>query len=148
MAKNAKLTTSQIYKYPVADVFRIITESIITQMQGAGREHNLNFYDPVGRTSDYTLTKGTRNIPVHFEILAFDQDSRFSYLFVVGGVRTEIIWELEEFDNQTVNVTYSEIAGNTSIFNQLIKWFNRKKFHRTANGYFYMIDSVLEQEKL
>ena len=146
MAKKAQASTEQIYKYPIEDVFRVISESIIKQMQGPGKKNNLNLVNPLGKESDYLIKQGSRELPVHFEVTAFEKPKRFSYLMVYNNVRTETEWILEDYDAQTTNVTYIERAGNSSIFNKLLLLLNKKKFHRTANGYFYQIDVVLEKE--
>lgn len=146
MAKYAQESTEQIYKYPIEAVFKVITESIIKQMKGPGRKNNLNFVNPVGKESDYTLKNGTREVAIHFEVTEFEPSHRFAYLMVVDRVRTEISWDLEDYDKNTTKVVYTERAGNSSFLNKIIKLFNKKKFHRTANGYFYMIDSVLESD--
>ena len=146
MAKPVQEKTEHTYQYPIQDIFRVITESIIKQMQGAGHKNNLNLNNPVGKESNYILKRGTKEIPVHFEVLTYEKPTQFSYLFVVDRTQTETEWILEDFADNTTKVTYIERARNTSFINRLIKMLNRKKFHRTANGYFYMIDTVLEKE--
>jgi len=147
MKKRAKISLTYTYAYPVEDVFRIITESIITQMSGKDKKHNLTIEDPLGKTSDYFITHGKRKLPVHFEITTFKQPYEFTYVTTYNNTTTEQTWLLKNTDKKNTHVTYTERATNTSVLNSLLLFFNKKQFNTTANTYFERIHTALEQTK-
>lgn len=145
MEKKAQASATKLYPYPIENVFRVIVESIIKQMQGPGKKNNLNYINPLGKTSDYTIIRGKRALPVHFEITTFQRPHRFTYIMNYNNTRTEQEWILEDYDAYTTNVTYTERATNTAFLNQVLLFMNKKQFKRTTKQYFYRIESVLQQ---
>ncbi|MGL5042877.1 MAG: DUF3284 domain-containing protein [Culicoidibacterales bacterium] len=143
----AKLDTTQTYKYPIDDVFTTISDSILKQMKGKGRKNNINLTNPQGKISDYQIKQGNKQIPIHFEVIAYQKPNLFKYEMTVDRTRTVISWELEEFDTETTNVVYSEATPEKSFIYSIFAFINKNKFRRTSDGYFYSIDSVLEKNK-
>jgi Rho termination factor, N-terminal domain. len=143
----AKATTDQVFGYPIEHVFEVITKQILTQMQGKGKEHNINVSNPkIGATSDYILRQHRREIPVHFEILDYEDCALFKYIMVVGTTKTISTWQLDSYAPETTNVIYSEESPTKSFYYSLLLFANRSKFRRETNGYFYVIDQQLENE--
>jgi len=148
MKKRAEISLSQTYSYKNEDVFRVIFESIIKQMQASGKKHNLTYKNPVGKTSDYIIVRGKREYPVHFEVTQFERPHHFSYITTYNNTTTEQAWTLEAYDKQTTHVTYTERAMNTSLLNKILRFLNKNQFERTAKGYFAQIHTALEQTAL
>jgi len=148
MEKRAAVSSNQTYPYPIEDVFRVIVESIIKQMRANGKKHNLNYTNPLGKTSDYVIVRGKREIPVHFEITKFTRPYHFAYVIAYNNTITEQEWMLKDYDSCTTNVTYTERAKNTSVLNNFLLFLNKKQFKRTAFEYFYRIDRILEEMTL
>jgi uncharacterized protein YndB with AHSA1/START domain len=145
MKKRAEISLTYTYSYRIEDVFRIITESIITQMSGKDKTHNLNNKNPLGKTSDYFITHGKRQLAVHFEITAYEHPTKFTYITTYNNTTTEQTWLLKSIDKTTTHATYTERATNTSILNKLLLLFNKKQFNTTARTYFERIEAALEQ---
>lgn len=145
-SKMAKATTDQTYEYPIQDVYKVITESILKQMKGKGKKNNIVLKSPLGSTSDYTITKNNKERAIHFEVIAYEKPYNFSYIHTVDTTETITHWVLEDFSATTTKVTFTQESGRKSLWYSLFSLINRKAFHRTANGYFYSIDAVLEKE--
>jgi len=145
MKKRAEISLNQTYAYPIEDVFRVIFDSIITQMKANGKKHNLNHKNPLGKTSDYIIVRGKKELPVHFEVTKFNRPYEFSYIMEYNNTKTEQEWRLAAYDDATTRVTYTERATTTSFLNNVLRFFNKKQFIRTATGYFERIHAVLEQ---
>ncbi len=142
----AKLSAKQTYRYPIDDVFKTITDSILKQMKGKGKKNNISLTSPAGKVSDYTIKRGTKDVPVHFEVTEYEKPTRFVYSMAVQKTQTIIKWELEEFDATTTHVVYSEETPVKSFIYTIFGLMNRNKFRRSSDTYFYQIDAVLEKQ--
>ena len=143
----ASASQTYTYKYEVNDIYLAITDSILRQMQGKGKKNNIVLTNPKpGQVSDYLLRKGTKELPVHFEIIRCEKPHIFEYEMVYQNVSTISTWELDDYDAETTHVSYTERSGKDSILYTILGFFNKKKFNRTATNYFVMIDSVLENK--
>lgn len=141
----AKLQNQHIFPFPIHDVFKAITDSILDQMK-TKKQHNLHGTKLVGKTAQYTISNKTKALAVTFTVLEYKIDELFSYSMQVGATTTYITWKLIKNDDHHTHVYYSESSSNNSFIYKILAFFNKGKFIRTSNHYFLQIDSVLEKQ--